>query len=416
MEKGEVSLTLDELKEAAECGIINVAYVREQMDMTKRKEFLKMHPYSVWQGRNGNWYTYLPKEGEERSQIKRKTRESLEDVIVNFWKEKSYSPTIREVFEESNNEQLELKLIGLDTHKRYQQEFNRFFTKFGEKKIRDICAEDCISFLEHQIAEFELTFKAYSNLRTVLSSTLIYAKRNGYIRFGVKDLFDAVRTGACKQVVKEDYEEVFDEEETELLANYLEDNLDIRNAGLLLLLQSGIRVGELVTLKSSDISGTSINIRRTESRQPKDGGSDYVVKDFPKSKAGFRTVVVSEDYRWLCDLLKEYNPNGEYVFVNEKGERLTTNAIRRRAERVCRKLGIYQRSPHKYRKTFITILLDNKVDERTVKDLAGHEQIETSERDYHRNRKTIERKTEIISEIPDFQRNKNNHPTKIIRK
>ena len=35
---------------------------------------------------------------------------------------------------------------------------------------------------------------------------------------------------------------------------YLEDNLDIRNLGILLMFLTGIRVGELVTLKHEDFT------------------------------------------------------------------------------------------------------------------------------------------------------------------
>ena len=49
--------------------------------------------------------------------------------------------------------------------------------------------------------------------------------------------------------------------------------------------------------------------------------------------------------------------------------------------------------------------MDAGVDKRLVMDQMGHEDIAVSEQHYHRNRKSLDRKSEIISNIPDFQTN-----------
>ena len=82
---------------------------------------------------------------------------------------------------------------------------------------------------------------------------------------------------------------------------------------------------------------------------------------------------------------------------------MTTNCIRRRRERNCKRLGIYKKSPHKIRKTYGSILLDNKVDQRLVVDIMGHADIACTEGYYHRNRKSQNQKLQIISDIPEFQ-------------
>lgn len=45
---------------ALEHGMIDVSYVQEQVNMNKRKEMLEKHPYKIWEGKDGKWYTYLP--------------------------------------------------------------------------------------------------------------------------------------------------------------------------------------------------------------------------------------------------------------------------------------------------------------------------------------------------------------------
>ena len=47
-------------------GIIDRTEVQKQIEMKKRSEILKNHPYSIWQGTNGKWYTYLPDKTKSR--------------------------------------------------------------------------------------------------------------------------------------------------------------------------------------------------------------------------------------------------------------------------------------------------------------------------------------------------------------
>ena len=162
---------------------------------------------------------------------------------------------------------------------------------------------------------------------------------------------------------------------------------------------------ELVDLKHDAFDGNTIKIRRTETRfLGEDGKYVYSVKEFPKSEAGVRTVVIPKDYEWLCSKIKALNPFGEYVFTDKNGKRMTTNCIRRRQERNCKRLGIYKKFPHKIRKTYGTILLDYNIDNRLIMEQMGHTDISCTETHYHRKRKDIEQKSYIISSIPEFRK------------
>ena len=55
---------LELLKYAVENGMINTALVQEKIEMQKREELLNKHPYKIYQGKDGKWYTYLPDKKE----------------------------------------------------------------------------------------------------------------------------------------------------------------------------------------------------------------------------------------------------------------------------------------------------------------------------------------------------------------
>ena len=165
---------------------------------------------------------------------------------------------------------------------------------------------------------------------------------------------------------------------------------------------TGMRVGELVSLKFEDIEGNSICIKRTETRFRKNGKDVYEVKESPKTEAGNRVAIVPENYAWVLKRLRTLNPFGEYIF-SENGKRFTTNVMRRRLTRVCEKLDIPPRSPHKIRKTYASIMFENHVDSKMIVKMMGHTDISCAETHYHRNRKNAEQMAMVINQIPDFK-------------
>lgn len=394
------------LKYAVENGMIDLSYVQDQIEMNKRKELLEKHPYAITQGNDGKWRTYLPDSDKGRRMVKKSTREAVEEVVILNIKSAMDNPTIKDVFLEWNDRRLELKKISNATHLRNKQIFNRHYGEFGDRKIKSVNIEDIQEFLEEQVSEKDLTAKGFSNLKTITRGLLKRAKKRKLISFNVEELFQDLDTSETdfRKVIKEDCEEVFSEDEMPLMIDYLKENLDAKNIGILLMFATGIRVGELVALKHEVFDGNTFKVRRTETRYMGDDGKYvYAVKEFPKSEAGVRTVVIPDDYAWLCSKIKLLNPFGEYIFVDDNGKRMTTNCIRRRQERNCNKLGIYRKSPHKIRKTYGTILLDNHVDNRLIMEQMGHTDIACTENHYHRNRRSIDAKSQILSSLPEFQ-------------
>ena len=267
---------------------------------------------------------------------------------------------------------------------------------------------DFIDFLEEQISKNNLTSKGFSNLKSITRGFLKRASANNLIAYTAEDVFNRLdlTDTTFKKTVKEDYEEVYNEEEMDKIMDYLISHPEPANLGICLMFISGLRVGELVALKNEDLDDLAIKVRRTETRYKDDNGTTiYGIKDFPKTVAGVRTIPIPQDYTWLIKRIRHLNPFGEYVFLNRKGRRMTANSIRTRLRTICKNLNIYPKSPHKIRKTYGTILLDNNIDNRMIIGLMGHTDILCTETHYHRNRKSIEVKQQILSRIPEFRTN-----------
>lgn len=159
---------------------------------------------------------------------------------------------------------------------------------------------------------------------------------------------------------------------------------------------TGLRVGELSTLKWSDVSKEYeyVSIRRTQIRYKDENNKTvFDVKESPKTDAGIRDVILNEEARQILKEVRKSNPFGEYVFVNANGKMILANSFTRALYRICDELGIPRRSLHKCRKTYATKLINAKVDEKVIMNQMGHTDINTTRQYYYFNNKTNEEMT-----------------------
>lgn len=394
----------DMLKYVVENGIINLSYVQDMMKMKKKEELLNKHPYKIWEGENGKWYTYLPDKEKNRKLIKKSSQDKIEKAIIDYWREEQENPTIDDIFEEWLDKKLEREEISKSTFDRYKQQYTQCFEEFGAKKIKAIEEYEIEEFVLDVIYEKELTAKGFGNLRTLIFGIFKYAKKKKYVSFSITDVMGDIEIPrkAFRKAKKQAEELVFGENEMPRVIAYLEDNLNIVNLGILLLFKTGMRIGELVALKPEDICGNIIHINRTEVRY-KNGDGEYVyeVRNFPKTEAGIRDIVVPESGLWILKRIQLLNPFGEYVFMRD-GERLRAYNIRMPLRTICKNVGITLKSPNKIRKTYGTILIDSGVDESLIISQMGHTDINTTKGHYYKDRKTEQHKANIINRISEL--------------
>lgn len=394
------------LKYLVENDMIDVEHIQEQIEMKERRQLLEQHTSKIWQGKDKKWYTYLPDDNDGRVLKKRTTKKAIEDIVIEYWKRKAENnKTVEDIFYRWINEKLEYHEISQATYDRYIIDFKRYFMNgdnFGNKKIKKITGDDIEVFVKKTISEQNLSSKSFGNLRTLVYG--IFKKCKNDISFSITQVMGDMQISkrAFRKNIKEDELEVFDDNEVAIIERYILDHQDIINLGILLIFFSGIRVGELSTLRSEDIKDNILKIRRTETiYKGTDGKYIYGVKEFPKSEAGVRNIVLPTNSVWIAQKIKTLNPNGEYLF-EKNGERIKALYFRKRLYSICNKNQIVPKSPHKIRKTYGSILLDNGVDQRFILEQMGHSDISCSENYYHRNRKTLDKKTVIMDNITEL--------------
>ncbi len=150
-----------------------------------------------------------------------------------------------------------------------------------------------------------------------------------------------------------------------------DDVLSIRNKAVLEVLYStGIRVSELSNIRILEIDRAQNTIKvtgkgRKERLVPYGSKADKAIASYLK-------------------LRHELNPKQDYLFLNNRGTRLTARSI----DRIVKKYGILSGiskkiGPHSLRHTFATHLLGNGADLRAIQELLGHSSLSTTQKYTH---------------------------------
>jgi site-specific recombinase XerD len=134
---------------------------------------------------------------------------------------------------------------------------------------------------------------------------------------------------------------------------------------LAVLRHTGLRVGELTSLRLGDVD---IGERKGE----------LVVRSGKGGK--YRVVPLNLDARRVLGSYLEVRPHvvDTHLFVGQRGTGLTPRAVEKLVEKYARLAGLPEVSPHVLRHTFGKHALDAGVDLVTVSRLLGHERLETT--------------------------------------
>ncbi len=147
----------------------------------------------------------------------------------------------------------------------------------------------------------------------------------------------------------------------------LKTNYDLRNRLILeFLYATGIRVSEIISISISDLDFFNQSVK--------------ILGKGKKTRIVYYNDVVKKLLEKYLDIYPKLNKKGlAYLFLNQKGDPLTTSGVSYIINQVIKKISFKKHiTPHMLRHSFATHLLNNGCDLSTVQELLGHSSISTT--------------------------------------
>ena len=203
-----------------------------------------------------------------------------------------------------------------------------------------------------------------SKNNSTINKILLYLKRiikhyeinSSFLKFKLLPIY----TNGFKRLYKNDLKAIINYVK---VMNFSKNSL-VYKTMVLLLLDSGIRISELLNIKISNID-LDMNDLKIYLEETKTGKQRYA----PFS---------SFSYSYIKDLIN-LDPKRDYLFINVlKNRRLNKNDVRLFYKRLSKKLHIDRIHSHRFRKTFASVLVENGMTIETLQNLIGHSRVSTT--------------------------------------
>ena len=273
----------------------------------------------------------------------------------------------------------------------YERDLQKLLTYLDGEKIKPENVE--LEDLQHFAASLHdigVTARSQCRILSGIRSFYKFLVTDGYIQDDPTELLESPQLG-------DHLPEVLSVEEIDMI----ESAIDLskweghRNKAIIeVLFSCGLRVSELTNLKLSNLYLDEEYVR-VEGK----GRKERLV---PISQKAIKELGYWFDDRRLMNIKKGEE---DYVFLNRRGTHLTRTMILIMVKKYAEEAGIKKTiSPHTFRHSFATALLEGGADLRVIQAMLGHESIGTTEIYTHIDTHTL--REAILEHHPRNMKNK----------
>lgn len=248
---------------------------------------------------------------------------------------------------------------------------NHIIPELGAVSVVGLDTETLSLFCHRKLTNDKLSPKTVKDILSVIKAVCKYAESMGYIctcdfrsihiRF--------VKKNTC----------VLNKCQVNKIKNYLIENINHVNIGILISLCTGIRIGELCALKYDDLDMETMILRINKTMQRIQTFSDIknktsVVVTAPKSECSVREIPISSQ---ITKIILENNmyKRGSYILTGDEKRYVEPRTLENKFYKIASCCDIKNISFHIIRHTFATMCVEAGVDIKTLSEILGHSSV-----------------------------------------
>ena len=252
---------------------------------------------------------------------------------------------------------------------------------FGKRRVCTLTAKELSAYLREKRRHGNLrtggalSEKSVRDLAVLIKSALRFAQRELHV------YADALNMPLPPY--KQKRVRTFSEPEIQRMEAEMQNTPDRKNLAIVLALCAGMRIGEICALRVFDIDflASTIEIRQSAQRI-QIGQKTKLLVQSPKSDASKRTIPLTAGLlRCLKDAVRGL-PENAYVLTGCVDKPMEPRTLRYFFDRFQKRCGIQRRNFHVLRHTFATRCIETGADGKSVSEILGHTDVQTTLRLY----------------------------------
>lgn len=264
-----------------------------------------------------------------------------------------------------------LNSVKPTTYDRLETSYNALLNySIAHIGIGDLRSEDIQNYV-NRLVEDGYALSTIKKQYHLIGSFLNYANTEGIVQRPIQNGVKLPAQSAVKKKKKE--VEVYSKPEQASLMKVLRTNDKVGYGAAILMLESGMRVGEVLALSWDDVIWDRRAIRVNKTLIRLTNHHRMQVQDSAKSYTSNRTIPLSTEASRLLNKLFDNadDPHG-YIFAGEDRQPISYEALRWQIRRACDEANVPYKGQHVFRHTFATNCYYRGCDVKILSKLLGH--------------------------------------------
>ena len=255
--------------------------------------------------------------------------------------------------------------------------------RYANKNIEEIC---CFNDIVQELSQ-KLSAKTIRDIVNVLKAILRYYEEEYNIKLNYRKI--------NVPKLEKNHIKILSDKEKQKIEKYCLKEKSLKSLGIILCLNTGLRVGEICALKweNIDLDEKNLYVKKTLQRvyDSKSKKSNIII-DKPKTESSVRCIPINKKlYEILKSIRSNYNDD-DFFLTGDSDKFIEPRNYQYAFKDILTKSKVKVVKFHTLRHTFSTNCIDVGMDIKTLSEILGHSSVEITLNKYVHSSRKMKRK------------------------